>query len=247
MNETINKKLIAVVGGLGFFTLIGCSSAPPKPEPTKAAGYNAKLGAEYLSKGRLNLANEKLRRALEQDPNSVDAHHYYALLQQSLKLDENADKHFKKALSLKKSPELHNNYGSFLCKRKDYDGANKQFAYALKDPLYRTPEYAYANAGSCAMDAGDFGMAKSYLETALSKNRHLPSALLDMAHIYNKKGDYSRAQAYLFRYNEVAGHSKRSLKLCKQVHIHLNEMKKVSECDSILLNKFPNSKAAVGQ
>ena len=46
--------------------LAGCSSAGIKSD--KAASVNADLGIRYLQTGRLQLANEKLLKALKQSP-----------------------------------------------------------------------------------------------------------------------------------------------------------------------------------
>jgi len=124
-------------------TLTGCAGNKSRPAPKKAeaASYNARLGAEYTRTGRLNLANEKLQKALEQNPRSGEAHHYYALLQQKLGQNHEADRYFRQAISLTpKDPQLLNNYGSHLCRNGNYQAASQHFLAALNDPLYTTPE-----------------------------------------------------------------------------------------------------------
>ena len=241
MKKLIRSRLNGSLFFICFIMLTGCSSNPINAEKAKASSYNAQLGAEYLRKGRLHLANEKLTRALEQDNGSAEAHHYFAVLQQNLNRKELADKHFKWALKIKPTSELHNNYGSFLCKNREFDKAQTQFQAALENPLYRTPEFAYTNAGICAMDVGNIALAKSYFTKALSKNNNFYSALLEMSQIYNLEGDYSRAQAYLYRYNGLVGDSERSLKLCQKIHKNLGEVHKAEECFSKLSSKYPNS------
>ena len=77
---------ITNLGALLFFTffLASCSSVGVKSD--KAANVNADLGIRYLQAGRLNLANEKLLKALKQNPNSPTANHYFAILQQNKKI-----------------------------------------------------------------------------------------------------------------------------------------------------------------
>ena len=234
---------------LFFFSFIttACSTNPvSKASPENAAKYNARLGAEYLRKGRTKLADEKLKKALEQNPQSAEAHHYYALLQQALKQDEKAREHFIKAIKYApNNPEINNNYGSFLCKQKQFDAAESHFLRALKDPLYSTPAFALTNAGVCAHDAGKHSKAQSFLSKALEKQPNFAPALYATAKLAYDQRNYSRAQAFLFRYKEIAGESAKSLALCKQIHVQLGELKTADACSARLLKLYPNSKEAV--
>ncbi len=47
----------------------------------KASKINVQLGIGYYHRGNLESANEKLIKALDQDPKSSQAHHAYAVLQ----------------------------------------------------------------------------------------------------------------------------------------------------------------------
>ena len=85
--------------------LSACSSTSVKS--SEASNYNSDLGIRYLQKGRLNLANDKLLKALEQDPNSAQSNHYYALLQQKLGNTRKAETYFQKAINISpKNPEI---------------------------------------------------------------------------------------------------------------------------------------------
>jgi len=74
----MNTKIITIKNFTAFLiillSLTACSSNKSRPTPKKseAASFNARLGAEYTRKGRLNLANEKLLKALDQ-PNFASA------------------------------------------------------------------------------------------------------------------------------------------------------------------------------
>lgn len=211
----------------------------------QAALYNAKLGAEYLRKNRLELADEKLSRALAQDSRSVLANHYYALLQSRLENNATANRHFRKAIRLAPNdPELRNNYGYFLCNLKQYQAAVDEFLKALQDPLYKTPEFAYTNAGVCLQKAGKMEHAENYLREALKKSPKLPTALYAMAELNAANKDYAKAQAFLYRYQEVAIPTAQSLLLCQQVNKQLGEEKDAEKCAEQLMTQFPNSEEA---
>ena len=243
------NHLAIIICSFTIFSISGCATTingNPDPKPKDAAKYNARLGAEYLRKGRMKLADEKLKKALEQNPRSADAHHYFAILQQALGQTDQAQKHFTKAVKYSPdNPEINNNFGSFLCKHKKYSAAESHFQVAIKDPLYSTPAFALTNAGVCAHDAGQLSKAESYLDKALKKQANFSPALYATAKLAYDQRNYSRSQAFLFRYNEIMGENAKSLALCKQIHVQLGEIRKADECSSKLLRKYPNSKEAV--
>lgn len=226
--------------------LAGCSDMPTSAENSKAAGYYTQLGVGYLQKGRLDLATLNLQKALENDPNSADAHHYYALLQEKLGRDDKALEHFRKAIRLDggKNSALLNNFGSHLCRTGDYDGAERAFMDAVSDPLYKTPEFAYTNAGICVRKQGDREKAESYFRKALQSNPRYSEALYQMARMSYEKQDNTKAQAFLYRYNDSAPATPDTLLLCYQIESALNEPMKAEACAVDLRSKFPESTAA---
>jgi len=232
--------ILSLVLSTGLLT--ACSNGVKKD---KAADLNAELGIRYLQKGRLQLANEKLTKAIEQNPNSVKPNHYYALLQEKLGNNKKAAYHFAKAIQLApKNPELRNNYGSFLCKNNQPQAAVKQFLMAVKDPLYSTPAYAYTNAGICLRKANNHTQAEKYLRKALQIKPNFPSALLEMAKIYKARRNYAKAQAFMLRYESVGKSTPEALKLCTDINIKMGDIAKASACRSALLRLFPASKEA---
>ncbi|PWQ99141.1 type IV pilus biogenesis/stability protein PilW [Leucothrix pacifica] len=239
-NSIIIIKKIILLAPL-LISLSACSGNPSKasPKDTKAADYNARLGAEYTRKGRLNLANEKLQKALEQNPRSADAHHYYALLQQKLGETSTADTHFRKALKLDpKNPQLLNNYGSHLCKNGYYTEASKQFMAALNDPLYTTPEFAYTNAGICIKKSGNVVQAEEYFRRALVSKPAFGSALYQMSKIKYEQGDYARAQAFLQRYHEKNRQDTETTSLCVKINNGLGDTNAAAQCSNRLAGSY---------
>ncbi len=228
---------------LFFVFLSGCSSTGVKE--SKASDYNADLGIRYLQKGRLQLASEKLEKSLSQNPNSARSNHYYALLQQKLGNDQKAERFFSRAVNLKpKDPEIRNNYGSFLCETNRPQAAVKQFLAAVADPLYRTPEFAYTNAGICLRKTGNDTQAEQYFRTALKKKSSFPSALLEMAKLYNDRKVYPRAQAFMLRYENVGQSTPEALETCYSINQKMGDYAKSGQCKSALLRLFPASPEA---
>ncbi|GAA0395902.1 PilW family type IVa pilus biogenesis/stability lipoprotein TapF [Cocleimonas flava] len=223
--------------------LSACSSITVKS--SEASNYNSDLGIRYLQKGRLNLANEKLLKALEQNPNSAQSNHYYAILQQKLGNTKKAETYFLKAVNISpKNPEIRNNYGSFLCDSGRPQAAIKQFNVAINDPLYRTPEFAYTNAGICLRKTNNDAKAETYFRQALKKKSAFPSALLEMAKLYSDRGNYPRAQAFMLRYESVGHSSPEALELCSKINTKMGDHAKAGKCKAALLRLFPASKEA---
>ncbi|HRJ52033.1 MAG TPA: type IV pilus biogenesis/stability protein PilW [Candidatus Thiothrix moscowensis] len=225
-------------------SLGGCSNSPSS-ESNTAASYYTQLGVGYLQKGRLDLASMNLEKALAQDSSSADTHHYYALLQEKLGQDGKAREHFRRALNLDgKNAALLNNYGSFQCRTGDYTGAEQSFLAAISDPLYPTPEFAYTNAGICVRKQGDTDKAESYFRKALQINPRFSETLYQMARLSYEKQDNTKAQAFLYRYNEAAPTNADALLLCYQIETALRETEKAEACALDLRTKFPDSTAA---
>lgn len=224
-----------------FFT--GCTSTEIKSD--EASSFNSDLGIRYLQNGRLQLANEKLEKALAQNPSSPAANHYYAILQQRLGNTGKATQHFNKAVKLApKDPEIRNNYGSFLCDNEKPEAALAQFNISINDPLYSTPEFAYTNAGICLRKVGKHNEAEEYFRNALKKKNAFPSALLEMASLYHDRKVYPRAQAFMSRYETVGRSSPKALELCSLINEQMKNTTKAASCKSTLLRLFPESAEA---
>lgn len=248
MNKVTTRGILSLLIAISFILgLTGCSTtAPTTTKPQSAARFNTLLGAEYIKKGRLKLAHEKLSKAIEQNPQYADAHHYFAILQQHLKQYDVARQHFQQAINLApKNPALNNNYGSFLCKQGNYTEAEKYFTVAINDPLYNTPHFALTNAGVCAHEAGNKEKAEIYLRNALKKQSNFTPALYALAKLAYDQRDFSRSQAFLFRYNEIAGNSAKSLNLCRLTAIQMGNTSQSEQCASKLLQLYPNSQEAI--
>lgn len=188
-------------------SLAGCmttSDTLGKPDAERAAEINLQIGTDYLRRGNLPQAKEKIDKALEQNPRSPNAHITAGFLYERLGQSDKADSHFSKALSLDpKNPEMQNNYGAFLCQKGKHSRGEKLMIEAASNPLYRTPEVAYLNAANCARNGGDLKRAEENLRKALAVRPKFGEALLQMADLQYNQTDYLSARGFLERYMEV--------------------------------------------
>jgi type IV pilus assembly protein PilF len=200
------------------------------------------LGIGYLQQNKLELASEKLSKAIKQNPDSASAHNAYAILQDRLKQYDLAEYHYKKATELDpKDSQAANNYGAFLCRNGRELEAEKYFIQATKNPLYKTPEYAYTNAAICLLKIDRVEPAREYLRKALASKSDFATALLAMADILFAEGDYEGAKLYIDRYHLVARATAKSLWLAIRNSLELDSSADVSEYAKRLQQEFPDS------
>lgn len=210
----------------------------------KASKINVQLGIGYYNQGNIEAANEKLVKALQQDPTSSQAHHAYAVLQNRFLDPVKAETHFKKSVELDdKNSEALNNFGTFLCKQKRYEEAEKMFMQAVENPLYRNPFVAFTNAAVCLLEAGEKHKltAKNYLIRALVLGNNYRPALMQMAELTFEEKDYKLSIRYLERYHLVGQHTARSLWLAIQINMENQQIEKANTLAEQLQKEFPKS------
>lgn len=243
MTLTGNKAWLLLVAVL-LQSCAGTTELSPEKRQD-AAQYNAQLGAQYLQRGELDQAREKLLKALDQDDNNALAHATYANLQFRIGEPDSADVHFKRALELDPDEaEYRNSYGIYLCGVNEYDAAGEEFRAAADNPYYRTPEYALDNAGLCMLDADRLDDAETFLREALRVNPQFANAYLHMADLMYRKQRLTVADAYFQRFNAYGAESPESLLLGLQIKRDAGDLDTAETYASRLLNQFPASEQA---
>ena len=203
--------------------LQACVAVDPQPNrDERASAVNVELGIGYMQQNNLELAHEKLVKALRQDPDSVKANYIYAMLQDRLSQWELAEKHYEIAVELDpKNSEANNNFGAFLCRNGRQADSEKYFLRALKNPLYKTPEFAYTNAAVCLIQIDQKKPAIEYLRKALAAKSDFAPALLPMGELLFEQDDHANARLYLTRLHQVSKPTAKSLWLAIRNEIEL--------------------------
>jgi type IV pilus assembly protein PilF len=242
------RAVAAVFQVVLIAALLAACASMPSQEPSKArrmAETNVQLGLAYMQQGDLETALMKLQRALEQDPKLSSAHHSIAILYQRLGNDTLAEKHYKTALQLEPdAARAHNNYGQFLCLRQRYAEAEEHFIKAAGNPLYNSIAGALTNAGVCANRVPDAVKAEQFFRQALEHDQKYAPALLQMAGVTFKAGNYLSARAYLERYQNVASHNPESLWLGVRIEDALGDKDASSSYALLLRNTFADTQQA---
>jgi len=225
---------------LAGFVLVACSGNQENiKQSDKSSNINVELGITYMKEGKLDTAMDRLQKAILQNPSNPLAYSSLALLQMRLEQLDDAENNFQKAIKL--APDnsaIKNNYGTFLCQQKRYPEAQEQFLQAIKNPLYKTPEHAYVNAGKCTADKA---LAEKYFRAALRNNSTLPGALLEMARLSLELKRYLSARAYLQRYHAVRDLDAASLWVSVRVEKQLGDKTTMHKHALLLQRKFPDS------
>ena len=189
-----------------------------QPDYGKAASYNVQLGLGYLKQGDRPRAKKKLLTALKQEPNSPDVNAAMAYYLEQTKELPQAKKYYLKAISLSANSGAQlNNYGTFLCRQGDYQGAESYFLRAVKDPGYIHTSGAYENAGLCVLAIPDEKKAKSYFISALNQDPSRKESFYELVKLARKEGNTEEAYALLQKYPDLVLHDRTLLELAKQV------------------------------
>ncbi|MBL8299194.1 MAG: type IV pilus biogenesis/stability protein PilW [Rhodanobacteraceae bacterium] len=237
------KHALALLLILAFSA--GAYAAPRSKSSEKArnaAEVHVALGQRYMQQGRLELALEKLQKALKFDSSYVDAHTVIAVLYERINDQKQAAEHYRRAVELApRNGAVNNNYGAFLCRAGKLDEASQRFAAAVADPFYQTPDMAYTNSGTCFQQAEKLERAEQDFRKAVELNPNNSEALFHLAGVLFRKNDFLRARAFLQRFEALGTPSADSLLLGFNIETSLGNAREANEYARRLRSEFPES------
>jgi type IV pilus assembly protein PilF len=200
-------------GILALPMLFGCVTNPPGKESSmqepvsqqvavgdirQRAKAHVELGMEYLMNGRMSVALDEARNAIESDSSYPLGYNLLALVQMYLKENQGAEENFHRALGLAPGdPEINNNYGWFLCQTEREQQSIPYFVAASNVQLYSTPTKPLTNAGICSLAMKDDKGAESFLLKALRVDPTNADAQFLVADICYRAGRLEEARARL--------------------------------------------------
>lgn len=237
------KRILALLVILGFSVSFAWSAEMSKA--ASRAQAHTQLGAAYLGAGRLGVALDELKIALDADSGYAPAHNVIGLVYMELGEDAKAEDHFRRSLNIDSgNSEAQNNYGWFLCQRGRYDDAVSYFLKAVKNPLYETPEKAYLNAGICSLKNGKDKLAEEYLLRASKYQKAPPQAFLGLAEANYLRGAYVDALYFLERFSKVSELTAESLWLGVKITHRSGNREAEASYGLQLRKRFPDSREA---
>ncbi len=192
--------LLSVLPALGqIYETQQASRGQNSSDSRNRAKIHTELGGMYFQSGHMAAALDELAIAIRADSSFIPAYSVRGLVYTQLRDYTKAEEDFRYALNLAPNdPDVNNNYGWYLCETGRERQSIAYFLQALKNPLYETPDRAYANAGTCALKAGDMQGAEGYLLNALRFARDdATGPRLQLARLFFQRGINEEARIYL--------------------------------------------------
>ena len=237
-------RILLAVLALGVFA--GCAQSPSK-QATTAHGMSPSgrnnLGAAqgYLGQHQDARAMEYARLALQTDPDAPEVHVVIAQIQDATGEQAKAGKNFSRALKLSPgSGMVLNAHAAWLCGHGQIDAADLEFARALRDPGYKTPMQALANAGKCAHKARRWPKAEQYFRHALEFAPEDPQLLYLLADTELQQGQVLEARAFVQR-RDALGADAATLQLAASIEDAAGDGASASRLRQRLRDEFPDN------
>lgn len=200
---------------------------------------------QRLRAGDLDAAERNARAALKLTPDSADAYTLLAIVADRRQQSKQAGDYYKRAVDLKPASGANqNNYGTWLCSNGYPAESLVWFDRALNDRSYATPGAALANAGGCALKAGQQERAQRDLRQALSLDPGNAYALASMAQSEYQAGRYFEARAFVERRIAAAPVNADVLKLASQIEERLGDKAAAGRYVQQLRAEFPDTSNA---
>lgn len=230
--------------------LLGACANTERDFNENVAEANFKLGIGYMQSGNLQVATEKLIKALQYNDDYPEAHNALAVLYEEIREYRPAETHYKRAIELKSDYTLAKlNYARFLCLREPTRAAEgeSEFERIAADPANAgaTAAEAYAGLGLCARQRNDPAQAETWLRKALESDPNNTSALYALAELSQTQKKTLQGRAFLQRYHARTRPTAQSLWLgvaIEQASDGDSQLRR--EYGVLLLSQFPNSDEA---
>jgi len=182
------------------------------------------LAGEALRINALDVAEKRARAALKLDGNRPDALMLLAAIAARRGRESEAGELYAKAAD--RAPErgdVLNNYGAWLCSHGRAAESLALFDRALQAPGYADPAGALANAGGCALEAGQPERANRDLRRALELDPVNAYALESMARNAYDQQRFMEARAFSERRLAAAPATRSVLQLASQIEARLGD------------------------
>ncbi|WP_225578327.1 MULTISPECIES: type IV pilus biogenesis/stability protein PilW [Rhodanobacter] len=210
-----------------------------------AARIHTDLAQHYLAAGNLEGALDKLKLALQFDPNYIPAHTVIAFVYEKINKLPEAETNYRQAVALAPDKgDVNNNLGQFLCSTGKEQESLGYFRKAVADPFYATPDMALTNAGICQLKMGDQAGAEASFRDAIARNPGNGDALFHLAEVLYTQGDAFRARAFIQRFDALGKPTAASLKLGYDIESRLGNTDAAQSYLGRLQGQFPDSEQA---
>jgi type IV pilus assembly protein PilF len=207
------------------------------------AKAHVELGMMYLRDGRLTVALDEARVAIEADSGYPLGYNLLGLVQMYLKDNRAADDSFTHALrQAPNDPEININYGWFLCQSGHEAQSIPYFVTASKSQLYATPTKPLTNAGLCLLSINDDKAAEEFLLRALRVDPQNSDAMFLLAELDYRAGRFNQAHSRLAEIHKMTEPSAETAWLALRVERKLGDRDAENRFAAQIRRKFPDSR-----
>lgn len=250
-------KMLAVVLA-AVVILAGCAGSPTSGVESSAtpvsqqvavgdarqrAKAHTDLGMVYLREGRISVALDEARLAIESDADYPLGYNLLGLVRMYLKEDKAAEENFSRALRLAPSdPEINNNFGWFLCQSGREQQSFGYFEIASRSQLYSRPTKPLTNAGICSLSIKDDKGAEEFLQRALRADPTNSDAQFLLADICYRTGRLAQAKNRLADVHRLTEPTPQTVWLGLRIERKLGDREEEVRYASQLRRKFQESR-----
>ncbi len=177
-------RLVALFTVLGVI-ITGCAA---NPLTLKESDAYYKEGLSYLTNDPQK-AFVAFQRAIQINPKNREAHYALGHIYFMQDRNDKAEEEFKTVLRINpEDSEAHNYLGKIYEREGKWDEAVNEFRWALKNPLYSTPDIPHYNLGVVLFKKGDPEGSLRELNDAVKINPNHGYAHYEMGQVYLKLG-----------------------------------------------------------
>lgn len=208
---------------------------------SSAGRMNLGLAQGYVEAKELAKASERLKLAMASDPGAAEVHAMAAIIHDRNGEAGKAEREFDRALAIAPADGfILNAHASWLCENGRATQADQEFVRALRDPRYRMPFQALANAGKCAHQVRQWAKAESYLRRAVELSPADGRVLLLLADTELRQGKFLEARAFIQR-RDALGADARTLELAAAIEEAAGDRLSAARYRQRLKEQFPDA------
>ncbi len=215
--------------------LSSCSSAPSQKSINSARSH-VELGSSYIENGQLNEAFMEFQKAYKLNPRDKKTLNYLGYISMRFKKYDEAINYYRNAIVIDPEyAEAMNNLGVTYAEIGNWDEAMINFDSALSNPMYKTPEMAYANKGYVLYRKGDYRSAETVIKEALIRNKKFPMASYVLGLVYIKlNNDDDAIEEFKKAIGLAPGYAEAHMELAKTYLRSGNRAKALKHFEAVL-------------